>query len=61
VFLQLVCSIHVYNQDILMNGLESLDAGLTVSISSPVMGLIICIVRIVTLNKYLLQIISTVH
>ena len=44
-----------------MNRLESLDAGLTVSISIPVIGLIICIVRIVTLNKYLLQIISTVH
>jgi len=44
-----------------MNGSESLDVGLTVSISIPVIGLIICIVRIVTLNKYLLQMISTVH
>jgi hypothetical protein len=44
-----------------MNGLESLDAGLTVSNSIPVIGLIICIVRIVNLNKHLLQIISTVR
>ena len=44
-----------------MNGLESVDAGLAVSISIPVIGLIICVARIVTLNKYLLQIINTVH
>jgi hypothetical protein len=44
-----------------MNGLGSLDVGLTVSSSIPVIGLIICIVRIVTLNKHLLQIISTVR
>ena len=44
-----------------MNGLESLDAGLTVSSSIPVIGIIIRIVRIVTLNKYLLQITNTVH
>jgi hypothetical protein len=44
-----------------MNGLEYVDAGLTVSSSIPVIGLIICVVRIVTLNKHLLQIINTVH